>query len=620
VTARRILIAIAALASAGLMPAAGWAAGGVDLRFNEATKWPDRELVLSLPAKRVLDATQVTVLENDSRVLGAKVTSQSTNRKRGVVLAIDASLTMRGEPIRQAMVAARSFAKRRPDSTAVGVIFFSRTPRVALAPTTNARRIGATLAVGPQVTRGTKIYDAASAGIAALKAAGLTSGAIVVLSDGAEAENGSATTPAALATLARHSNVRIFSVGLSSASFDPTSLRLMASSTGGRYGQAERPQDLPPLFAAIGERLSSEYVVSYRSLAPAGQPVQVRAHINGFADTSGLSYQAPSLVTGAISPVGGVQDSNGLSPGRIVALAAGFFLAMMLVLYLVLHPKRRSIVSRVSEFASDTRLEAPTLATVRRRRERRPSDRWRRYADAVELSGVKASPAGLLLWTAVGTVLVACYFGLLVGRPVLIVLALGVPLIARLVVLSRLKKRRLAFEEQLPDNLQVLASALRAGYSFSAAMASMAEDAPEPSRTELRRASADEQLGTDVAEALEAVGERMANPEIEYVGIVARMQREAGGNTAEVLDQVIETIRARQQLVRMVRVLTAQGRMSGGVISAMPIVVVIGMALQNPGYFDPMFDSTLGVTLIVAGIVMLASGWLIIRKVVDIKP
>jgi tight adherence protein B len=98
------------------------------------------------------------------------------------------------------------------------------------------------------------------------------------------------------------------------------------------------------------------------------------------------------------------------------------------------------------------------------------------------------------------------------------------------------------------------------------------------------------------------------------------MQREAGGNTAEVLDQVIETIRARQQLVRMVRVLTAQGRMSGGVISAMPIVVVIGMALQNPGYFDPMFDSTLGVTLIVAGIVMLASGWLIIRKVVDIKP
>jgi Flp pilus assembly protein TadB len=580
-TARRILVVIAAVLGLVAVPAAAGAAGGVDLRFNEGTKWPDREIVVSLPQKRVLDSNQVTVLENGSPV-AAKVTPESTNRTRGV-------------------------------------IFFSRQPRVALAPTTNARRINATLAVGPQVTLGTKIFDAAASGISALKAAGLTSGAIVVLSDGAEAENGSAITPTALAALARSSSVRIFSVGLSSHSFNPASLRLMSSSTGGQYGEAARPKDLPPLFAAIGERLSSEYVVSYRSLQPAGSPVQVQTQITGFPGTSVLDYQATALTTAGSKPALGAHASDKLSGARVTALAIAFFVVMIIAVYFLMRPMKRSLVSRVSEFATTAGVATPTMASVKQRKERRPSDRWQRYSEAVDLADIRLSPTGLALSTALGTVLLAFYIGLVVGRPVLLILALGLPLAVRAYVVSRLKRRRLAFEDQLPDNLQVLASALRAGYSFSAAMASMAEDAPEPSRTELRRASTDEQLGTDVSDALEAVGKRMANAEIEYVGIVARMQREAGGNTAEVLDQVIETIRARQQLRRMVRVLTAQGRMGGGVISAMPIVVVVGMAVQNPGYFNPMFDSSLGVILIIAGIVMLATGWLIIRKVVDIK-
>jgi tight adherence protein B len=195
-----------------------------------------------------------------------------------------------------------------------------------------------------------------------------------------------------------------------------------------------------------------------------------------------------------------------------------------------------------------------------------------------------------------------------------------IPFAVRAFVLSRLTKRRRAFEDQLPDNLQVLASALRAGYSFSAGLASMADDAPEPSRTEIRRASTDEQLGVDVSDALRTVAERMDSDELEYVGIVARMQREAGGNTAEVLDQVIETVRSRQQLRREVRTLTAQGRFGGMIISIMPIVVAVAMAIIHPGYFDPMLSSALGVALIFASILMLGLGWLVIRKVVDVEP
>jgi tight adherence protein B len=619
-TMRRLLPALAALLGLACSPAVAGAAGGVDLRVNEGTRWPARELVMSLPHKRVLTTKQVHVLENGTPVIAPKVTSEATNRKRGVILAIDASLTMRGAPIHQAMLAAREFAARRPVSTALGVIFFSGAPRVALAPTTDARQIRATLAVGPQVTLGTKIYDAAAAGITSLKRAGLTSGAIVVLSDGAEAQRGSNTTPAALTQLARGSNVRIFSVGLSSRSFNPSSLRLMADATGGHYGEAARPSDLPPLFAALGDRLSAEYVVSYRSPVRAGTAVQVDTRVNGFPGVSTVDYRAASLPGSGAKPSARPQDSDGLSSGRILVGGVVFFVLVLLGLYYLMRPKKRSLVARVGDFTPEVAASLPSMDSVQRREKRTASDRWQRLGDTIELAGLRISPGGLVLLTATGALLVASYMVLVVERAPLAIVALVVPFGVRAFVQRRVKNRRRLFEEQLPDNLQVLASALRAGYSFSSAMASMAEDAPEPSRSELRRASTDEQLGTDIAEALEAVGQRMANPEIQYVGIVARMQREAGGNTAEVLDQVIETIRGRQELRRRVRVLTAQGRMGGGVISVMPIVLVVTMSLANPGYFNPLFESTIGVLLVFAGLFMLGAGWLIIRKVVDIEP
>jgi tight adherence protein B len=616
-----IAVAVAAVAAgAGFAPAVAGAAGGVSLRLNQTTTWPARELLVSLPSRRALGSDQVRVLENGAPVNATKVVSAAANRRRGVVLVIDASLTMTGAPIHQAMVAARSFAKRRPQSTPLGVIFFSAAPRVALRPTTDARKIAATLALDPAPTRGTKIFDAAAAGVRALREVGATSGAIVVLSDGAEAVNGSATTPAALAALARSASVRIFSVGLLSSSLNPVPLRTMASGTGGRYGEAARPQDLPPLFAAIGDRLSSEYLVTYRSTVQAGQSVGVLAQIAGFPGISHLAYRAPALSLGALRPRSATRASNGLDPLGVLLLGIGFFVVTALVVYLIVHPKQRTLVSRVTDFAGGQDAPELTLRDVRRRPARQPSERWRRLSDAVELAGVGVSPAALVLLTLIGTVAAVLYLAVLAGRPALTILALTVPLGVRSFVLSRLSARRRDFEEQLPDNLQVLASSLRAGYSFSAALASMADDAPEPSRTELRRASTDEQLGVDVGDALASIGLRMQNTEIDYVGIVARMQREVGGNTAEVLEQVIETIRSRQQLRRTVRTLTAQGRMGGAIIAAMPVVVSVAMAALHPGYFDPMLQSPIGVILLIVGTLMLTCGWLIIRKIVDLEP
>lgn len=615
----RSLLGLACAATL-LVPGMAAAQGGVDVKLSAGAKWPDREILLSFPAKRDISNDAVTVFENGQRVNGARVTPAS-GQKRGVVLAIDASLTMRGEPIRQAMVAARSFARRRAENTPVGVIFFSREPRVALPPTTNAEKIRTALAVGPALTRGTKIFDAAGKGVEILRSAGLTSGAIIVLSDGAEAQKGSELPVGTLTAQARARDVRIFSVGLASRSFDDTALRTMSDDTGGRYGLAARPQDLPPLFAAIGDRLSSEFIVSYQSGAQAGTPVAVKTRIDGVPGTVDFGYDAPELTVAAFKA--GPHASDGLDGSKLGVLAILGFLVLTVVMFLLVSPKRASVVSRVGAYAPGGGWVVPALADdeeVKVKREPRgPTSLYSRYEEAVELSGIPVSPASLALWTATGTLALVAYFGYVQDRPPFMAFALFVPFGVRLFVLNRLAARRRDFDDQLPDNLQVLASALRAGYSFSAAMASMAEDAAEPSKSELRRASGDEQLGVDVSEALAAVGKRMQSDEIEYVGIVARMQRESGGNTAEVLDQVIETVRARQQLKRLVRALTAQSRFGGGVVSVLPVVVVFIMTALNPDYFDPLMGETLGYVVFGGAAAMVAAGWLIIRKIVDVK-
>jgi tight adherence protein B len=213
-------------------------------------------------------------------------------------------------------------------------------------------------------------------------------------------------------------------------------------------------------------------------------------------------------------------------------------------------------------------------------------------------------------------------FGLLLaatGSPVFAVPALLVPVAVSSFVGYRARKRREAFTAQLPDNLQMIASAMRAGHSFAGALAAVVDDAPDPSRDELRRVVADERLGTPLDAALGVVVERMESRDLEQVALVASLQRETGGNTAEVLERVIETVRERVALQRNVQTLTAQGRMSRWVLTAIPIVLLAAISLINPAYISPLYHSTLGHVLLAVAATMVFAGSMVIKNIVNIK-
>ena len=237
----------------------------------------------------------------------------------------------------------------------------------------------------------------------------------------------------------------------------------------------------------------------------------------------------------------------------------------------------------------------------------------------MEVADLKFGPEQLIVLLVVATVLVGWLLASSTHSFVAALLGLFVPVLASAGIAVLAGRQRRAFSEQLPDNLSVIASAMRAGQTFTGALRAVLDDAPEPSKRELRRVVLDEQLGTPLADALNRVTERMRSEDFQQVAIVASLQRETGGNTAEVIELVAATVQERIEIRRMVRGLTAQGRLSGGVLSLMPVGLLILVSLTDPSYVHPLFHTTPGMIAMCVGLGLVVVGGLVMRKIIQIK-
>jgi tight adherence protein B len=261
------------------------------------------------------------------------------------------------------------------------------------------------------------------------------------------------------------------------------------------------------------------------------------------------------------------------------------------------------------------RAEVAALLAEQAERRIGRSPRWQRFERDVEIGGWTVSPLALVGWTLIGgivaslaaAIVLQSLWGLLVG--------LAAPFVTRFLVTRRVRKVRATFDEQLPDNLDVLAGAMRTGHSVMGALSVMVESADEPSKGEFRRVLQDEQLGVPLDDALMVMARRMESQDAEQVALVMRLQREAGGNTAEVLDRVAETIRGRMELRRLVNVLTAQARISRWILTGLPIFVLISLVFTGGDYLDPMLSTLIGRVFLVIGAVMVMIGSFWIKRI-----
>jgi tight adherence protein B len=209
----------------------------------------------------------------------------------------------------------------------------------------------------------------------------------------------------------------------------------------------------------------------------------------------------------------------------------------------------------------------------------------------------------------------------LIGGSVRIGLGLGfVAGISPIVVVHRMRqKRNLLFAEQLPDALDLLRAALQAGHGLLTALQVVADEFPEPIAQELREVSEEVRLGLPLRDALYHLAERVEDPNLPILVIGILIAQEVGGNLAEVLDNITYTIRERFKLLREISVMTAQGRLSGMVLTALPFIVSVALMLLNPEYFRVMIERPTGHWMIAYGLFSVLMGHLIIRRLVKAR-
>lgn len=205
-------------------------------------------------------------------------------------------------------------------------------------------------------------------------------------------------------------------------------------------------------------------------------------------------------------------------------------------------------------------------------------------------------------------------FGSLWSIPLALIFAALAPLGAKILVVWRTSQRRSKFGFQLDDTLQLMSGGLRAGHSLLRSIDAVSHETDAPTSEEFTRVVNETRLGRDLSDALAITAERMQSDDFMWVAQAIAINREAGGNLSEVLDQVASTIRERNQIRRQVSALSAEGRLSGIILILLPIGVFLFLLWTQPGFFAPLFTNPIGILALILAVILLIVGsiWMLL--------
>lgn len=571
-----------------------------------------RQVWLVSATGRTLDPNEIQVIENGHALPGVRVTAST--RPMALALVIDASSSMTGAPLKAALRTARALAAGVPPNVQIAIYRFN-SDVAAIAPF-GTPPADAGVALRAVATSGDRLYDAVARVISDLSGQQTRSRVVVVLSDGAD--NGSDATVTSVAAAASLAGVKVFTVGLSSPNFDSTSLQQIAAGAGGTYSEAPDAAGLARLGKSLTSSLTTQYAVAFTSnLTAPGATAQARIAAPGF-ESATVNYGLPTTAIIGRAP-GFWQETWVIAAAAAIAALAVFSIAL-----LVMRSSKTTIAERVAEYHMTARAhearESVFLDDLLDRTEQRFKDvAWaQRFALELDRADIAMRASQLGLLTLAGSLITGLSLALAFRNPWAIAIGLLVPMIVWAVVRHRASRRMQAFQDQLADNLAILAQSLRAGFSLLQAIDSVAENASEPSRSEFRRVIAQTRLGGNLDVAMEELGVRMQSRDFDWVIAVVSIQSRIGGNMAEILDSVAVTILERQKLRREVTSLTAQGRMTQWILTLLPIAMAVFLYVANPDLMHELLDRTLGVILLVAAAAMTALGAFLISRIVRI--
>lgn len=311
----------------------------------------------------------------------------------------------------------------------------------------------------------------------------------------------------------------------------------------------------------------------------------------------------------------------------VTAIIAGA-IALFLVAVVLLQVRgvERDLESRLSAY-TDTQQQTGLLARLQVLRrfvisaERYAAQRGvlAQMQNTLEQANIQLRPGEAMAVALVIAIFVGIAGLILTGNPLPAIVfgAFAAVLAAAGVAVVAAQQRR-RFEDQLPDTLNLMATSLRAGYSMLQALEAVSQESPDPTAREFRRVLNEIRLGRSAQEALADSATRMESVDFDWVVLAFTIQREVGGNLAEVLQTTAETMLQRSRLRREMHALTAEGRISSYVLGIMPFGLAFFLFLTNRDYLQPMFESSLGVSALIGSSVLLVFGLIWLNRIVKV--
>lgn len=629
-----LLASLAVLA--GLGPAHAQENPAIGIRGVDATDSSEVQVTFTYAGDRD-DLSDLVVRESDRIVDTAAAVPLSDQQSLGIVLVIDASGSMEeGALIERVIEAARTFVANKSLVDQIAIVTFNGEIRLVQDFTTDKALLDAaisSIALGPD----TALYDGIVRAASLFEDSTLQPN-LIVFSDGADTVSASSAERAQASV--ENVGGALFAIGVENDGFKV--LEGMASATGGTSAVASDPAGVGALFDRVQATLSKQYVVTYASQASSGTvPItlsvgdqQARAEYVAGSSQGGAAALRPEVVDEPSGPAI-LRSSTGLLIGLVLVLVSVIAIVMSLgdsffgrenTLNTALQPYAEGFVAgtevetesgdRTQQLAQTPLLQRAVAATGQFAERQ---GYLTKIEGQLERANLPLRPAEAIFFYFAGVVVLGLLlvaltqnaFGALIGT---VVSAIVPP--ATLSFLAN--RRRKQFDSLLPDTLQLLASTLRAGYSLMQGVEAVSQEVSEPVGRELRRVVTEARLGRPLEESLDGVAQRMDSGDFAWAVMAIRIQREVGGNLAELLVTVAETMTERERLRRDVNALTAEGKISAIVLTILPVGLGVFIWSVNPGYLDPLFDQTFGRILLGGSLLLMLFGFWWMKKTIEI--
>ena len=620
----KILRISAIVAALALAPAAF---GAVEIRGADAGE--DQTVRLTVVTSEPT-ASPPALFENGAPVVG--LTAENLGRAKSVVLAVDRSQSMKGQPLADAVAAARAFVRAKPAEDRIAVTTFATRP--VLLTDFSTATIDADTAlrsIAIDAVQGTTFFDALVLSAKTLAAEPLPGRVIIAVTDGNETRSEASLADGVAA--AREAGAAVYVVGIESSLFEPEPLKELANKTGGAYYGAASSEALTEIYASIAEELRRTWQLEYVTAARPGDRLSLEARFPG-----GDSARARLAIPGFTAPVAHPEPSS-LLPEQLLQSWWGPFALGLAVGFLVLVAGAFAFTSAKGAWLK-TRLAPHVVSEHHDTKRERNGERlavaaglfrvtektfghlsfWKKLQRTLERADVPLRTVELVYAMALAGLL-AGLLAAVAGLPKLLILthlAAGA-FLPYGVVAVKARRRLKAFEGQLPDLLQTMAASLKAGHSFRQGIQAVVEEGQEPASKEFKRVLAETRLGRPMDAALAEMSNRVGSKNLDFVLTAVTIQRQIGGSLAGIFEMVAETVRNRHQFQRKIKGLTAMGRASAYVLIALPFFVAAAITALNAEYMRPLWHTSTGHKLLIVMLVMMGIGTLFLRKIVSFR-